>query len=72
VPDGSGKSIKMDAPLVKAIRAASIATKYTYVWFGVSVLFIWSGWSLISRGSGEQSNVIIECLLLHFSYIICS
>jgi hypothetical protein len=43
----------MDAPLVKAIRAASVATKYTYVWFGVSVLFIWSGWSLISRGSGE-------------------
>jgi hypothetical protein len=53
LPDGSGKSIKMDAPLVKAIRAASGATKYTYVWFGISVLFIWFGWSLISRGSGE-------------------
>jgi hypothetical protein len=37
VPDGSGKSIKMDAPLVKAIRAASVAIKYTYVWFGVIV-----------------------------------
>ncbi|KAL7503514.1 hypothetical protein ACHAXN_001300 [Cyclotella atomus] len=58
VPDGSGKSIKMDAPLVKAIRAASIATKYTYVWFGVSVLFIWSGWSLISRGS---ASMILDC-----------
>ena len=52
VPDGSGKSIKMEAPLVKAIRTASGATKYTYIWFGVSVLFCTFGWGLISRGSG--------------------
>ena len=51
--DGSGKSIKMDAPLVKAFRSASVATKYTYVWFSISVLLVWVGWSLISRGSGE-------------------
>ena len=53
IPDGSGKSIKMDAPLVKAIKSASGVTKYSYIWLGVSVLFIWCGWGLISKNSGE-------------------
>jgi hypothetical protein len=53
LPDGSGKSIKMDAPLVKAIRSSSDATKYTYVWLGVSLLFVWVGWSWIRSGSGK-------------------
>ncbi|KAL3777348.1 hypothetical protein HJC23_008854 [Cyclotella cryptica] len=57
-PDGSGKSIKMDAPLVKAIRSAEGATKYTYMWFFGSLVFIWMGWSLISRGS---ASMVLDC-----------
>ncbi|KAL7477487.1 hypothetical protein ACHAW6_003294 [Cyclotella cf. meneghiniana] len=57
-PDGSGKSIKMEAPLVKAIRSAEGATKYTYIWFFVSVAFVWMGWSLISRGS---ASMLLDC-----------
>eukprot|EP00956_Cyclotella_meneghiniana_P005006 scaffold6179_cov92-Cyclotella_meneghiniana.AAC.3 len=58
IPDGSGKSIKMDAPLVKAFKSASGITKYSYVWLGVSVLFVWCGWGLISRNSGEFDKTV--------------
>eukprot|EP00578_Thalassiosira_sp_NH16_P013156 CAMPEP_0181124122 /NCGR_PEP_ID=MMETSP1071-20121207/26295_1 /TAXON_ID=35127 /ORGANISM="Thalassiosira sp., Strain NH16" /LENGTH=415 /DNA_ID=CAMNT_0023209371 /DNA_START=141 /DNA_END=1388 /DNA_ORIENTATION=- len=56
--DGSGKSIKMEAPLAKAIRSADGFIKGTYVWFFVSILFIWGGWSWMRRNS---ASMILDC-----------
>lgn len=56
--DGSGKSIKMEAPLAKAIRSADGFIKGSYVWFFVSILFIWGGWSWIRRNS---ASMILDC-----------
>ena len=56
--DGSGKSIKMEAPLIKAIRNADGFVKGTYIWFFVSIFFIWSGWTWISRNG---SSMVLDC-----------
>ena len=56
--DGSGKSIKMEAPLVKAIRKADGFTKGTYIWLFVSLFFVWAGWSWIRSVS---ASMILEC-----------
>lgn len=56
--DGSGKSVKMDAPLVKAIRRADGFTKGTYIWLFVSIFLTWAGWSWIRS---ESSSMILEC-----------
>lgn len=57
-PDGSGKSIKMEAPLAKAIRSADGFVKGTYIWFFVSIFFIWGGASWIRRNS---SSMVLDC-----------
>ena len=56
--DGSGKSIKMDAPLVKAIRKADGFTKGSYIWLFVSLFFVWAGWSWIRSVS---ASMILDC-----------
>ena len=56
--DGSGKSIKMEAPLVKAIRTADGFTKGTYIWLFISLFFVWTGWSWIRS---DSSSMILEC-----------
>mmetsp|Transcript_32205 Transcript_32205/g.54417 ORF Transcript_32205/g.54417 Transcript_32205/m.54417 type:complete len:393 (-) Transcript_32205:73-1251(-) len=56
--DGSGKSIKMEAPLVKAIRKADGFTKGTYIWLFVSLFFVWAGWSWIRTVS---ASMILDC-----------
>mmetsp|Transcript_19660 Transcript_19660/g.27999 ORF Transcript_19660/g.27999 Transcript_19660/m.27999 type:complete len:391 (+) Transcript_19660:263-1435(+) len=56
--DGSGKSIKMEAPLVKAIRKADGFTKGTYIWLFISLFFVWAGWSWIRSVS---ASMILEC-----------
>lgn len=58
LPDGSGKSIKMEAPLAKAIRSADGFMKGTYIWFFISTFFIWGGWSWIRRNS---SSIVLDC-----------
>mmetsp|Transcript_18388 Transcript_18388/g.31588 ORF Transcript_18388/g.31588 Transcript_18388/m.31588 type:complete len:447 (-) Transcript_18388:245-1585(-) len=58
VPDGSGKSIKMESPLAKAIRSADGFIKGTYIWLFVSVFFIWGGWTWIRRSS---ASIILDC-----------
>lgn len=56
--DGSGKSIKMDAPLVKAIRKADGFTKATYIWLFISIFFIWTGSSWIRS---DSASMILDC-----------
>ena len=56
--DGSGKSIKMDSPLVKAIRSADGFVKATYIWFFLSIFFIWGGWTWIRRNS---ASMVLDC-----------
>lgn len=58
VPDGSGKSIKMESSLANAMRSADGFIKGTYVWFFISIFFIWGGWSLIRRNS---ASVVLDC-----------
>ena len=58
IPDGSGKSIKMESSLAKAMRSADGYIKGTYLWFFISIFFIWAGWSLIRRNS---AYVTLDC-----------
>jgi len=58
LPDGSGKSIKMEAPIVKAVRTASVFTKWTYGWLFISSLFMWGGWTWIRR---KSASIIVDC-----------
>ncbi len=56
--DGSGKSIKMEAPLVKAIRKADGFTKGTYILLFISLFFVWAGWSWIRS---DSASMILDC-----------
>ncbi|KAL9189025.1 hypothetical protein ACHAXT_011515 [Thalassiosira profunda] len=58
IEDGSGKSIKMEAPLAKAIRSADGFIKGTYIWLFVSIFFIWGGWTWIRRSS---ASIVLDC-----------
>lgn len=57
-PDGSGRSVKMEAPLVKSIRETTGYVRFTYGWFLVSVFMIGSGWRWIS---GTNASVFFDC-----------
>mmetsp|Transcript_1926 Transcript_1926/g.4654 ORF Transcript_1926/g.4654 Transcript_1926/m.4654 type:complete len:388 (-) Transcript_1926:76-1239(-) len=56
--DGSGKSIKMEAPLAKAIRTADGFVKGSWIWLFVSVLLILGGWSIMRRSS---ASMVLDC-----------
>eukprot|EP00934_Nitzschia_sp_Nitz4_P000837 Nitzschia sp. Nitz4//scaffold107_size73032//11717//12787//NITZ4_005755-RA/size73032-augustus-gene-0.94-mRNA-1//1//CDS//3329532578//837//frame0 len=43
-PDGSGRAVKMDAPVVKAWKKASSWTKYTYYILAACVVMVFMGW----------------------------
>jgi len=58
VADGSVKSIKVEAPLAKAIRSADGFIKGTYLWLLISIIFIWGGWSWIARNS---ASIVLDC-----------
>lgn len=58
VADGSGKSIKMEAPLAKAIRSADGFIKGTYVWLFISIFFIWGGWTWIRSNT---ASIVLDC-----------
>lgn len=42
--DGSGRSVQMEAPIMKAARNASSYTKYSYMWLFGSIFSILYGW----------------------------
>lgn len=52
--DGSGKSIKTEAPILKAARNASAYTRYSYIWLFGSVFSIFFGWYFVSYRYGES------------------
>ena len=56
--DGSGKSIKMESPLAKAIRSADGFIKGTYIWLFISLFFIWGGWSWMRRNT---ASMVLDC-----------
>jgi hypothetical protein len=58
VTDGSVKSIKIEAPLAKAIRSADGFIKGTYAWLFVSVLMIYVGTVWIFRNS---ASIVLKC-----------
>lgn len=58
VIDGSVKSIKIEAPLARAIRSADGYIKGTYAWLFVSIFFIYSGTVWIFRNS---ASVVLNC-----------
>ena len=55
ITDGSVRSIKLDAPLTKAIKSADNYIKGTYVWLLLSILSIYYGSVWIYRSSASMS-----------------
>jgi hypothetical protein len=58
VTDGSVKSIKIEAPLAKAIRSADGFIKGTYAWLFVSIFSIYFGSVWIFRNS---ASIVLNC-----------
>ena len=52
--DGSGKAIKMDAPVVKAWKQASNSTKYSYYVLGLCIFMIFMGIRYLSYWNGAS------------------
>ena len=52
--DGSGKAIKMDAPVVKAWKQASASTKYSYYVLGLCIFMIFMGIRYLSYWNGAS------------------
>ena len=53
-PDGSGKAIKMDAPVVKAWKQSSTFTKYSYYVLLFFVILIFIGYRYLRFWNGEN------------------
>jgi hypothetical protein len=53
--DGSGKAIKMDAPVVTAWKQSSTFTKYSYYVLGFFFFLIFIGFRYLRNSSGESS-----------------
>ena len=58
VTDGSVKSIKLEAPLAKAIRSADGFIKGTYAWMFLSIFSIYFGSVWIFRSS---ASIVLNC-----------
>ena len=54
--DGSGRAIKMDAPVVKAWKKASAFTKYSYYFLMFCVLLIFMGYRYLRFWNGKQTS----------------
>lgn len=52
--DGSGRSIKMDAPIVKSWKKASIFTKYSYYALGFFLLLLFIGYRYLRYRNGKK------------------
>jgi hypothetical protein len=52
--DGSGKAIKMDAPVVKAWKQASSFTKYSYYILGVCIIVMFWGFQHLRYWNGRS------------------
>ena len=50
--DGSGRSIKMDAPVVKAWRKASVYTRVSYCLLGLALCLIFYGFRSLRYWNG--------------------
>ena len=57
--DGSGKAIKMDAPIVKSWKQASAFTKYSYYTLGFFIFLIFVGYRYLRYGSGKRNIVFL-------------
>jgi hypothetical protein len=51
--DGSGRSVKMEAPILKAARNASSYTRYSYIWLFGSIFSIFYGWHFATSRYGK-------------------
>jgi hypothetical protein len=60
-PDGSGKAIKMDAPVVKAWKTASTFTKYSYYVMLFFILLIFVGYRYLRISNGKYGTVFSLC-----------
>lgn len=58
-PDGSGRAIKMDAPVVKAWKQSSTFTKYSYYILAVCVLMIFMGYRYLRYWNGRSVFVSV-------------
>lgn len=56
-PDGSGKAIKMDAPVVKAWKKTSSWTKYSYIIMSICVTMMFIGYRYLRMGNGAYINI---------------
>jgi hypothetical protein len=54
--DGSGKAIRMEAPLARSIRLASWMTKAAYILILVSVLMLFWGYWNLKHSGGKLSG----------------
>jgi len=61
-PDGSGRAVKMDAPVIRAWKNASTFTKSTYYWFVGSLLLIFFSWRHISY---HHASIHFDCHSSH-------
>lgn len=68
-PDGSGKAIKMDAPVVKAWKQASSFTKYSYYILGFFILLIFVGYRYLRYWNGKCYRIYICILMYIYIYI---
>lgn len=55
---GDGRSIRMDAPIVRTIKQADTSTKATYTWLFVSLLLMWFGWRHCLH---HTSSTVLRC-----------
>ena len=51
-PDGSGRGIKMDAPVVKAWKQASAFTKYSYYTLAFFLIMVYGGYRSLMYWNG--------------------
>ena len=59
VGDGSGRGIRMDAPIIRAAKTASSYTKFSYLSIGACIFFIWLGYIIIQN---HDASVILSCV----------
>ena len=62
-PDGSGKAIKMDAPVVKAWKQSSGYTRWTYYILGFFVLLLFVGYRYLRYWNGTYLSLSPVCCL---------
>ena len=51
--DGSGRAIKMDAPLVKSWKQSSKFTKYSYYFLAFFIVLMFMGYKFLRYWNGE-------------------